>query len=133
MFLSEEFSEGDALTNYAECVDSPSSQMQEKEEDSRPSQKRNQCDLTDAIGDSVNTVPSACATKKRKGKGITLNDKHLDLQCEWQGCDYRTCNLDHFLCHVSFHIPQLEAQVNEDNEGTGSVVFPRTILMPCST
>jgi hypothetical protein len=130
-FVSEEFSEADALANCAECVDNQSSQMQEKEE-CRPSQKKKRCDSTDASDDSVSTVPSACAMKKRRGKAVKLQE-HLDLQCEWRDCDYCTCNLDHFLHHVSLHIPHPEVKVNEDKKGTGSVVFPRILLTSCST
>jgi hypothetical protein len=133
LFPSEEFSETDALTNCAEYVDNQSSQMQDKKEDCRPSQKRKRCDSTDASDDSVSTAPSACATKKLRGKVIKLQDEHLDLQCEWRDCDYRTCNLDQFLHHVILHIPHPEVKVNEDKKGTGSVVFPRILFMSCST
>jgi hypothetical protein len=58
-----------------------------------------------------------------KGKNIKLKEEQLDLQCEWQDCDYCTCNLDHFVHHVSLDLPHLEVKVNEDQEGTGSLLF----------
>jgi hypothetical protein len=61
--------------------------------------------------------------EQRKSKKIKLKEEQLDLQCEWQDCDYRTSNLDHFVSHVSLHLPHLEVKVNEDQEGTGSVLF----------
>jgi hypothetical protein len=130
--LSEEVSEADALTNCDECADDQSSQIEEKKEDCRPSQKRKQYDSTGASDDSDSAVPSTCQKKKCRGKAIKLKDEHLDLQCEWQDCDYRTCNLDHFVHHVSLHIPHPEVKVKEDQEGTGSVVVPRILLTSCS-
>jgi hypothetical protein len=59
-----------------------------------------------------------------------MKDEQLDLQCEWRDCDYVTCNLDQFVRHVSLHIPHLEVKVNEDQEGNGSVVYPR--ILPAS-
>jgi hypothetical protein len=40
-----------------------------------------------------------------------------------ENCDNRTSNLDHFVSHISLHLPHLEVKVNEDQEGTGSVLF----------
>jgi hypothetical protein len=130
---SGEVSEADALTNRAESADSESSQMKDKEEDCMTSQKRKRCDSTDASDDSDSAFPSSCGNKKHRGKVIKLKDEHLDLQCEWRDCDYRTCNLDHFVRHVSLNIPHPEVKVNEDLEGTGSIVFPRILLTFCST
>jgi hypothetical protein len=130
---SGEILEADALTNCAECADSESSQMQEKVEDCATSQKRKRCDSTDVNDDSDSAFPSPCGNKKHRGKVIKLKDEHLDLQCEWCDCDYRTCNLDHFMCHVSLHTPHPEVKVKEDQEGTGFVVFPKILLMSCST
>lgn len=122
--LSEKFTESDAPTNCADYADSQSSHMQEKNEDCKPSQKRKQApvheeqsDSTDENDDSDSTVASACGKKKCRGKVIKLKDEKLDLQCEWQECDYRTSNLDHFVRHVSLHIPHLEVKVIENQEG----------------
>jgi hypothetical protein len=51
-----------------------------------------------------------------KSKKIKLKEEQLDLQCEWRDCDYRTRNLDHFVCYVSPHLPHLEVKVNEDQK-----------------
>jgi hypothetical protein len=53
---------------------------------------------------------------------VKLKDEQLDMRCEWQDCNYLTCNLDHFVRHVSHHIPQLEVKVNDDQEGTYTVI-----------
>jgi hypothetical protein len=127
----QEVSEAAALTNCAESADNESSEIEEKKNCS-PSQKRKRCDSTDASDDSVSTVSSACGKKKCRDKVIRLKDEHLDLQCEWRDCDYRTCNLDHFVRHVSLHILHPEVIMNEDKKGTGSVVFCRILLMPFS-
>jgi hypothetical protein len=137
--LSEKFTESDASTNCADYMDSQSSYMQEKNEDCKPSQKRKQApvheeqsDSTDENDDSDSTVPSVCG-KKCRGKVIKVKDDQLDLQCEWQDCDYHTCNLDGFVRHVSLHIPHLEVKVNENQEGTGSGLFPRILPTSSST
>jgi hypothetical protein len=129
---SGEVSEADALANCAECADNESSQIHEKKEDFATSQKRKRCDSTDASHDSDSAFPASCVEKKHRGKVIKLKDEHLDLQCEWRDCDYRTSNLYHFVHHVSLHIPHPEVKVNEEQVGTGSVVFPRILLMSCS-
>jgi DNA polymerase II small subunit/DNA polymerase delta subunit B len=107
--------------------------MKKKDMDCRPKQKRRQvslreeeCDSSDENNDTDSSV-SSTSRKKRKRKVIKLKDEQLDLQCEWQGCDYFTCNLDDFVRHVSFHIPQLEVKMNEDQEGTGTSVIVRVV------
>jgi hypothetical protein len=89
-----------------------------------------QCESTD---ESDGSAPSACGKKKRRVKATKLKEEQLDLQCEWRDCDYHTSNLDHFVRHVSLHIPHLEAKGNEDQEGTGSVVFLRILHTSSST
>jgi hypothetical protein len=126
--LSQEVTEADSLTNCAECSDNQSSQMQEEKENCSPTQKRKRCDSTNSSDGSVSTGSSTCGKKKCRGKVIRLKDEHLDLQCEWQDCNYRTCNLDHFMRHVSLHIPHPEVNMNENKKGTGSVVFSRILL-----
>jgi hypothetical protein len=80
---------------------------------------------------SGSSIPSACVEKKRKCKKIKLKEEQLDLQCEWRDCDYRTSNLDHFVPQVSVHLPHLEVKRNENQEGTGSVVF--LMILPASS
>jgi hypothetical protein len=46
---------------------------------------------------------------------IKLKDMQLNMQCEWQNCNYCTSNLTHFMEHVSFHIPHLEFKENGDH------------------
>jgi hypothetical protein len=138
--LSEKFTESDAPTICADYVDSQSSDMQEKNEDCKPSQKRKQTpvheeksDSTDESDDSDSTAPSAFGKKKCRGKVMKLKNEQLDLQCEWQDCDYRTCSLDHFVRHVSLHVPHLEVKVLENEEGTGSGLFPKILPTSSST
>jgi hypothetical protein len=132
---NQKFMEDEDAKNTADCVDSQSSDMQEKNEDSKPSWKRKQEPVYEEQCDSAdeNTVLSSCRKKKHKAKAIKLRDEQLDLRCEWRDCGYRTCNLDHFVSHVSLHIPHLEVRVNEDQGGTGSVVFPRILPTSSST
>jgi hypothetical protein len=134
--LNQKFTKDDALKNCGDWVDNQSSHMEEKNEDSRPSQKRkqaplheDQCNSPDENDDADSIVSSACGNKRRR-KAIKLKDEQLDLQCEWRNCDYLTCNLDQFVRHVSLHIPHLEVKVNEDQEGNGSVVYLGSFLLP---
>jgi hypothetical protein len=137
--LIEEDPEGDGLIHYADYVDSQSSHMDVKIEVCSPSEKRKEapvyeehCDSTDASDDSASIVPSACR-KKNNERAIKLKDERLDLKCEWRDCDYRTSNLDHFVRHVSLHIPHLEVKLTEDQEGRGSVAFRRILRASSST
>jgi hypothetical protein len=77
---------------------------------------------------SENCRPSLVNEAKCKAKAVKLKEEQLDLQCEWRDCDYRTCNLDHILRHVSLHIPHLEVKLNEDQEGTGCVLFNHMLV-----
>jgi hypothetical protein len=84
--------------------------MLEKNEDFRALQKRKhaplheeQCDTPDKSGDTDSTVPAACGKRKLMRKVIKFKEEELDLQCEWWGCDYSTCNLNNFVHHVSLH------------------------------
>jgi hypothetical protein len=127
LLLSEEVSE--AQTKCTDSVCGQSCPVPEGNEDSRPLQERisslvheEQCDSTVVSDDLGSHVPSASGKKKHKVKTIKLKDEHLDLRCEWRDCAYHTCNLDHFVRHVSLHIPQLLSKANEAQKGT---VFPR--------
>jgi predicted RNA-binding Zn-ribbon protein involved in translation (DUF1610 family) len=66
--------------------------------------------------DSGSSAPSASKTTQ-SGKTMKLRDEELNLQCEWKGCDYHIFSLDHFVSHVSLHIPQLEVKLNKDETG----------------
>jgi hypothetical protein len=139
MSPSDEGPEDDGLTHCADYVDSQSSDMDVKIEVCSPSEERIQapvyeehCDSTDVSDDSASVVPPACV-KKRKAMAIKLKEERLDLQCEWRDCDYRTGNLDHFVRHVSLHIPDLEVKMTGEQEGSGSVVFPRILPAFSST
>jgi hypothetical protein len=155
--LSDETTGADWVEQYGNYVDSQSSHMDMRNEVCSASEEWEQapvyeeftvasdssgstlpaaCDssgntLPAACDSSGSTVPSACGEKKRKGRIIKLKDEPLDLQCGWQDCNYRSSNLDHFVRHVSFHLPHLGVKLNKDEEGTGSVVFPR--LLPASS
>jgi hypothetical protein len=96
-----EVPEGDTVPESDDYVNSLFL-LKENDENHRPSQ------------DSSET---SISKEQRKSKKIKLKEEQLDLQCEWRDCDYRTCNLDHFVRHVSLHIPHLEVKVNEDQEG----------------
>jgi hypothetical protein len=121
LLLIEEDTKANVLMNCANGMDIQPSDIQEKAENSRSSKRKRatarikQCDSIVASID----VASSCEQKKRKVKAIKLKDEQLDLQCEWRDCDYRTCNLDQFVHHVSLHIPQLEVKMIENEEGTG--------------
>ncbi|PNF17531.1 hypothetical protein B7P43_G16827 [Cryptotermes secundus] len=118
MSPSDEGPEGDGLAHCADYVDSQSSDIVMKNEVCRKEAPvyEERCDSTDSSDDSASVAPSACV-KKRKAKAIKLKDERLDLQCEWRDCDYRTGNLDHFVRHVSLHIPHLEVKMTDDQEG----------------
>lgn len=115
----------DADKKCGEWVASRSSHMQEKALDYRSLQKRRQdeCDSLDENDDTDDMLSSPCANK-RKRRMVKLKDEQLDLRCEWQDCKYLTFNLDHFVRHVSLHIPHLEVKVNEDQEGTVYCCIP---------
>lgn len=139
MSPSNEGPEGDGLIHYTDYVDSQASHVVMKNEVCSPSEERKEaavyeerCDSTDTSDDSASVVPSACE-KKRKAKAIKLKDERLDLQCEWRDCDYRTGNLDHFVRHVSLHIPHLEVKMTDDQEGRDSVVFPMILSASSNT
>jgi hypothetical protein len=126
-FLGEEASVADGLENYADYVDSQSSHLDFNEFCSA-SEEREQapvyeelCDFTVSNDYSGSTLPSPCRKKEHKGRAIKLKEEKLDLQCGWRDCDYCTSNIDHFVCHVSFHLPHLGVKLNENQEGTGSV------------
>jgi hypothetical protein len=135
--LGQEDTETDAVSNYTDCVDSQSDHMDLKIQVCNPSEERKQtpiheeqCVSADVSGDADSIVPSARGENKHKGRVIKLKDEQLDLQCGWQDCDYCTGNLEHFVRHVSFHLPHVEIKVYEDQKGTGSVLFPR--ILPAS-
>ena len=113
----------DAQKKCGEWVASRSSHVQEKALDCRSLQKRRQeeCDSPDENDDTDDMLSSSCVNK-RKRRMVKLKDEQLDMRCEWQDCNYLTCNLDHFVRHVSLHIPQLEVKVNDDQEGTYTVI-----------
>jgi hypothetical protein len=139
--LGDKVPVSDGLESYADFVDSQSSYLDMRNEVCSTSEEKEQappeyekwCDFTGASDFSSNTVSSACGEKKRKRRVIKLKEENLDLQCGWRDCDYRTSNLDPFVRHVSFHLPHLEVKLNEDQEGTGSFVFPRILLASSST
>jgi hypothetical protein len=62
------------------------------------------------------------------GDSLPQCDDYVDnllllLEENDENCDNHTSNLDHSVSHVSLHLPHLEVKVNEDQEGTGSVLF----------
>jgi hypothetical protein len=48
--------------------------------------------------------------EQQKCKKIKLKADHLDLHCEWRVCDHHTGSLDHFVHHISLHLPHLRGQ-----------------------
>jgi hypothetical protein len=130
--LCEEYTETDAVSSYTDCVNSQLYDMDMQIEVCSPSEERKQTPIHEERCVSADViVPSACEEKKHKFRVKKLKDEQLDLQCGWRDCDYRTSNLDHFVRHVSFHLPHLEVKVYEDQKGTGSVLFPR--ILPASS
>jgi hypothetical protein len=91
----------EAVTGCSVCADSLSSQMQQTDED---------CVYPDP-------GVSGESDMRRANKAIKLKDEHLDLRCQWRHCDYRTCLLDHFVLHISLHIPQAERRVKGNKGG----------------
>jgi hypothetical protein len=111
--LGDGFFETDLCTEAdapMDCADSQSKNVEER-------------------NDTSTLIPSSCGKKVHKEKVIKLKEEQLDLQCEWWGCDYRSCDREQFVCHVSLHIP--EREVND--EGTISVVFSTMLVASCST
>lgn len=120
--LRQSFTKADALKKCGDWVDSQSCHMQRKDVDCKAKGKKRheeECDFPVGDGDSDSAV-SACGNK-RKRKMVKLKDEQLNLQCEWRDCSYVTCNLDHFVRHVSLHIPHLDVKENEDEEGGSSL------------
>ncbi|PNF20108.1 hypothetical protein B7P43_G04791 [Cryptotermes secundus] len=122
--IGDEDAVANGLENYADCMDSQSSDMEDNNLVCNASEERKQspvfeelCDFTVASDYSDSTLPPACVEKMHKGKIIKLKEEQLDLQCGWRDCDYRTSNLDQFVRHVSFHLPHLEVKLNKDQEG----------------
>jgi hypothetical protein len=94
---------GDIVPNCDDYLDSLLSFLEGDIENHEPSQE------------SIEKLP---LKEQHKSKNIKLKAEHLDLQCEWRDCDYHTGNLDHFVRHVSLHLPHLEVKINKDQEGT---------------
>lgn len=86
-----------------------------------------ECDSPDETYETDGNQSSTYG-KKRKGKIYKPRYKQLDLQCGWRDCDYRSSDLDHFVQHVSFHIPHLEVKQNQNHEGTNNVAFHRFLI-----
>jgi hypothetical protein len=134
--LSEKFTEADVLK---QCVDWESSQLfhaQQTNEGCRALRKREQTPLHKEQCDSnENDITESNALSitenTRIHKIIKLKDELLDLQCEWWGCDHRTHNLDEFVRHVSFHIPQLEIRMNEKQESVYGCLW-RSCTFECA-
>jgi hypothetical protein len=132
------FEEDTKANIQIDCMNSQQCDMQEKAEHSRQSRKgqrapvyEQQCDSRVVNNDSSSNVQAPGEGKKQKVKAIKFKDEPLDLQCEWQDCDYRTCNYDEFVQHVSLHIQQLQIKINENYEGIGSIMFLASFLCQC--
>lgn len=97
------------------------SDVQEKGMDCKPQLKevplcKKECDSSDET-DETDGNQSLTYGKKHKNKIRQPKYKQLDLQCGWLDCNYRSSNLDHFVHHVSLHIPHLEVKENQNHEG----------------
>jgi hypothetical protein len=124
--ICEKVPEADDAISCSDCMDSQSCQLHEDKEDRRASQKRHQTQEQQHDSTDPDITEQSDIGKKMKhaNKAIKLKDEHLDMLCQWRGCDYRTCLIHHFVLHVSLHIPQAERRLNENKEGIGFVVFP---------
>lgn len=96
------------------------SDVQEKGMDCKPQLKevplcKKECDSSDET-DETDGNQSLTYGKKHKNKIRQPKYKQLDLQCGWLDCNYRSSNLDHFVHHVSLHIPHLEVKENQNHE-----------------
>jgi hypothetical protein len=126
LFFIEEDTNFDILMDWADCVGSTQFDVQKRKSGPAP---ENQSDATDSSTDSGSSVPAASAENKCKSKVIKLKDEPINLRCEWRDCNYQSCTLDHFVHHVSLHIPQLEVKMNETQEGTGYIVRSEVLLL----
>lgn len=130
------------VTLHSEECDSPyeiydmdrsqSPDAQEKDMECKPELKEvpgceKECDSPHET-DETDEDQSFTYEKKRKNMIYKPNYKQLDLECGWLDCNYRSTNLDHFVGHVSLHIPHLEVKENQNHEGTNSVVFLRCLV-----
>jgi len=102
-------------------ADKQSSSMHDGSFDCRSEQKVREATLCEDETSDTNSSMSSNFGKKRKRR-IELKNMQLNMQCEWQDCDYCTSNLTHFVEHVSFHIPDFEVKENNDQEGNYSNV-----------
>ena len=66
---------------------------------------------TDSEFDSV----SECGGKKRK-LGVKFKAEKLNLNCEWQQCNFNTTSLETFVKHVSNHITELDIRITSEEE-----------------
>jgi hypothetical protein len=108
---------------------SQSPDAQEKDMGREPALKEvSLCKKKSDSPDETDGNQSFTYEKKHKNKIQKPNYKHLDLQCGWLDCNYRSSNLDHFVHHVSLHIPHLEVKETQNHEGTNNVMFPRFLV-----
>lgn len=94
-----------------------SSNVHDRSFDCRSEQKVREATLHEDETSGTNSSVSSTFGKKRKRKIIMLKNMQLNMRCEWKNCNYCTSNLTHFVEHVSFHIPHLEVNENNDQEG----------------
>jgi hypothetical protein len=69
-----------------------------------------QCDSSESDNTDCNELSTDENTLIRKT--IKLKNEPLHLQCEWRDCDHLTHDIDDFVHHIGFHIPQLETRMN---------------------
>jgi hypothetical protein len=109
-----------------------SSHMRDRSLDYRPEQL-GEVTLHEVDTSDVDSSVSSTFGKKHKRKMTKLKNMQVNMRCEWQNCDYCTTNLNHFVQHVSFHIPHLEVKETNDQEGNYSNIKIMILwdMMPC--
>lgn len=77
------------------------------------------CNMPSEIGRvKVTTSSTRC-----KGKRFWVKEQKYDLLCEWKNCDHISNDVYLYVRHVSNHIPDLDVQVNEEDEGKKLIQF----------
>jgi hypothetical protein len=107
--------------------------MEENNENCRPSYEKKQGLVHEeqhyfahVSDDSGSILPAACGKKKCKSKTLKLKDEQI---CSVSGETVVTAPAILYATSVSTYL--LEVKLNENQEDTGSVLFPR--ILPAST
>ncbi|XP_066600653.1 histone H4 transcription factor-like [Prorops nasuta] len=98
------------------CCDWVESQKSNEYEDNISSKKMLQNDTYDYFDiDKEFDSVSECGVKRRR-LGKKLKDELLILTCEWEECLYENTHMQHFVKHVSQHIPNIKILMKDNGD-----------------